>query len=81
MIYVNPRKIVMVLRVAIKGAILPFEIRTPFSKPTSIPTQSVNGIARAALIPVSISFAEIIDVNAMIAPTERSIPPEIMTNN
>ena len=56
-------------------------ISQPIRAPNAVPSASTSGIARAALQWwCSTSAAETIVVSAITAPTERSMPPERITN-
>jgi len=67
--------------VTMKGWILKVSITRPCRKPNEAPSRRARAITAAGFTPWRSSrLAESMVVSAIIEPTERSIPPERMTN-
>ncbi len=83
--WMRERKIDMVPKVTMKGAILNFETMRPLSAPQADPRTSAK--RNVSMIPI-VEFGpkrlrkkiEIPPTNAVMEPTDRSIPPEMMIN-
>ncbi len=77
----TPRMIVIVPRVTMNGGIFPYATLAPLKHPTNAPITAermigtINGYS-----PGCAKVAAITPVSATIDPTDRSIPPDTMTN-
>ena len=81
MINATPLMIIIIPKVAIKGGRSKNTVKLPFIKPIIVPTPipAITAIIIGALKSL-ITVAVTTPLRAIIAPTERSIPPVMMTN-
>ena len=76
---VAPRKIVIVAKVAINGATLPYVMMSPLAAPSAIPIRQQSAMLMTGSMPLLIMPAINAVESANSEPTERSIPPVRMT--
>ena len=74
-----PRAIPSMPRVAMKGGILPLVMTMPLIQPANVPIARPAMAAMRGSTPFSISQPMVTALRARIEPTDRSIPPEMMT--
>ena len=76
----NPRPIFIIAKVTIKGGIVVLDITNPLNTPTRVPAQMEIGIAMIDGTPtLVISPQQRHPDTAITEPTERSIPPNMIT--
>ena len=74
-----PRIRLMVPRVTMNGCRPSFEIMVPLTTPTATPSRMPRPMAMGTLMPCSMLVVTTIPTRATSEPTERSMPPWMMT--
>ena len=70
---------VMVAKVAIKGATLPLVITRPFTAPKTAPMTQASTMPTMGLLPLLIKLPIRTELSAKILPTDKSMPPVKIT--
>ena len=76
----RPRARNIIASVAMKGCTSKYWIMTPEITPNTAPNTIISSMESQPLTPMFISITPATELKATTAPTDRSMPPEMITN-